>query len=169
MKTRLLTIVCSALIGLAALSPGALAQQKTIKACEDEWRANKADNEAKHILMKDYVAKCRAASTTAPTAPAPAATTAPAAPAARAPAAAAPAAKPVAPAAAATTGANEFSTEAQAKARCPADTIVWVNTDSKIYHFTGYADYGKTKTGAYMCEKDTAAKGFRAAKNEKHP
>ena len=25
------------------------------------------------------------------------------------------------------------------------------------------------KTGTYVCEKDTAAKGYRAAKNEKHP
>jgi hypothetical protein len=170
MKTRLVTIMCSALVGFIALSSQAIAQQKTIKACEEEWRANKADNEAKHILLKDFVAKCRAASTTAPPASAPAAaapTAPPPAPAARAPAA--PATKPAAPAAAATTGANEFATEAQAKARCPTDTVVWVNTSSKIYHFAGHADYGKTKAGAYMCEKDTAAQGFRAAKNEKHP
>jgi hypothetical protein len=44
-----------------------------------------------------------------------------------------------------------------------------VNLDSKIYHFAGYKDYGNTKTGAYMCEGNTAAAGFRAAKNEKHP
>jgi hypothetical protein len=170
MKTWLVTIACSALIGFAALSSQAIAQQKTIKACEEEWRANKADNEAKHILLKDYVAKCRAAGTTAPAAPAAAAPAAPPpAPAAHAPAAAAPATRPAAPAAAATTGANEFANEAQAKARCPTDTVVWVNTSSKIYHFTGHADYGKTKAGIYMCEKDTAARGFRAAKNEKHP
>src|ERR1700674_3299591 len=27
------------------------------------------------------------------------------------------------------------------------------------YHFSGHKDYGNTKTGAYMCEKDTAAAG----------
>ena len=175
MKTRLVTIMCAALIGVAALSSHALAQQKTVKACEQEWQANKAANQAQGILEKDSVAKCRAAGTAAPPAPAPAAAApaapppAPAARAPAAPAAAAPATRPAAPAAAATTGANEFATEAQAKARCPTDTVVWVNTSSKIYHFAGHADYGKTKAGAYMCEKDTAAQGFRAAKNEKHP
>ena len=32
-----------------------------------------------------------------------------------------------------------------------------------------HRSYGNTKAGAYMCEKDTAATGIRAAKNEKHP
>ena len=48
--------------------------------------------------------------------------------------------------------------------RCLTGTVVWANTNSKIYHFTGYKDYGNTKTGAYMCEKESAAAGFRAAK-----
>ena len=159
MKTRPVTIICSALIGLAALSSHAVAQQKTVKACEDQWRANKAENQAKGITEKAYVAQCRAGSATAqPTAPkaaAPAATPSPAKPA---------------PAAVTTpTGANQFSTEALAKTRCPADTVVWVNLRSRIYHFARSKDYGKTKRGAYMCEKDTAAASFRAAKNEKHP
>ena len=46
---------------------------------------------------------------------------------------------------------------------------IWVNTDSHIFHFAGHPDYGKTKQGAYMCEKDATAAGNRAAKNEKHP
>ena len=66
-------------------------------------------------------------------------------------------------------GANEFSTEVQAKARCPTDTVVWVNLTSKVYHFSGTRSYGNTKRGAYMCEHDTAAAGMRAAKNETHP
>ena len=66
-------------------------------------------------------------------------------------------------------GANEFSTEAQAKARCPTDTVVWVTLTSKIYHFSGTRYYGNTKHGAYMCERDAAAAGMRAAKNETHP
>jgi hypothetical protein len=68
-----------------------------------------------------------------------------------------------------TAGANEFSSEAQAKSRCPTDTVVWANLKSKIYHFAGHKDYGNTKEGAYMCEKDAAGQGIRAAKNEKHP
>src|SRR5690242_9849635 len=37
-------------------------------------------------------------------------------------------------------GANQFSTEAQAKARCPSDTVVWANLKSKVYHFSGTKD-----------------------------
>ena len=90
-------------------------------------------------------------------------------PKATAPAAAPSPAKPAPAAVATPTGANQFSAEALAKARCPADTVVWVNLRSRIYHFARSKDYGKTKRGAYMCEKDTAAASFRAAKNEKHP
>ena len=57
----------------------------------------------------------------------------------------------------------------RAKARCPTDTVVWANLKSKIYHFSGHKDYGTTKEGTYMCEKDATAAGDRAAKNEKHP
>lgn len=64
---------------------------------------------------------------------------------------------------------GEFATEAEAKASCPGETVVWVNTGTKVYHYAGTADYGKTKRGAYMCEKGTSAAGFHAAKNEKKP
>ena len=73
-----------------------------------------------------------------------------------------------APAATGSAG-NQFSAEAQAKAHCPSDTVVWMNLSSKVYHFSGYKDYGKTKRGAYACEKDATTQGFRAAKTEKHP
>src|SRR5207247_6368978 len=56
--------------------------------------------------------------------------------------------------------AAQFSTVLAAKAHCPTDTVVWANTDSKIYHYSDSARYGKTKDGAYMCEKDTAPAGF---------
>ena len=148
--------------------------QKTVKACEEEWRANRAANQAAGITQKAYVEKCRAGSVAAQPARAPTATPAPA-PVRPATTTTAPAAPTAAPPAqtrtptAGTPGAGQFATEAQAKARCPRDTVVWVNLDSKIYHFAGYSDYGNTKTGAYMCEGNTAAAGFRAAKNEKHP
>jgi hypothetical protein len=159
------------IVGLMALaSTTAFAQQKTAKQCTDEWRANKADNQAKGITEKDYVAQCRAGgaaaqSTAAPT-PAPAPTAAPKPAAAPA---AAPTAAPKPTTVAAPSGANQFANEAQAKARCPTDTVVWVNEKSKIYHFNGHKDYGNTKEGTYMCEKDATAAGDRAAKNEKHP
>lgn len=174
----------------AAPSPAAAAPQttgkKTVKACQEEWRANKAANQASGVTEKAYVAQCRGGAapvqtTTAPStqpSPPPAAKPAPAAPA-PAPTASAPPAKPAPPptsttAPASTTpakpvGANEFSTEAQAKAHCPTDTVVWANLTSKVYHFSGTRFYGETKNGAYMCERDSAAEGMRAAKNETHP
>ncbi len=68
---------------------------------------------------------------------------------------------------AAAPAAGQFASEAEAKAHCPGDTVVWVNTGTKVYHHAGSSAYGTTKRGTYMCEKDTAAAGFRAAKNEK--
>jgi DNA uptake protein ComE-like DNA-binding protein len=47
----------------------------------------------------------------------------------------------------------------------PADTgMVWVNTESKIYHKSGSQWYGKTKAGSYMSEADALKAGYRAAK-----
>ena len=64
--------------------------------------------------------------------------------------------------------AGQFANEADAKAKCPGDTVVWANLGTKVYHHSGTSSYGTTKHGAYMCEKDTAAAGIRAAKNEKN-
>jgi hypothetical protein len=177
MKTSFNVVMCAALLGLFVSSP-VFAQQKTAKACQQEWRANKAENQAKGITEKAYVADCRAGTNAAQPANAPAtgtpttkqetSTKPPAAPAAVAPAAKQqPTAKPTTTASTAPAGANEFSTEAQAKARCASDTIVWVNLSSKIYHFSGNKSYGNTKKGAYMCEKDAVSAGSRASKNEK--
>jgi len=176
MKSLSLAATCAIVLGVMALPSLAHAQTKTVKACEEEWRANKAANQKAGITEKDYVTKCRAEAATAPaptTAPAQAPTPAPTA----APAPAAPAPAPAAtktaptqtktPPAPTPTGAGQFATEALAKAHCPADVVVWVNLKSKVYHFSASKDYGKTKKGAYMCEKE--AEGFRAAKNEKHP
>jgi hypothetical protein len=66
-------------------------------------------------------------------------------------------------------GPGQFATDSEAKAKCPTDTVVWVNTKSKKYHYANAADYGKTKKGAYMCEADASAAGAVAAKNEKKP
>jgi hypothetical protein len=68
--------------------------------------------------------------------------------------------------AAATQGlaANQFSTEQAAKTHCPGDTIVWANlSGSKAYHTSGDRYYGKTRHGAFMCEKDATQAGYHAA------
>ena len=168
---RTITAISCAIVGVSVLSFPALAQQKTVKACQEEWRANKDANQAKGITEKAYVTQCRAGGTVAspaPMAPPPAQTrTTTAAPA---PASPPPAATTGTRTATTTpTGANQFSTEGQARFRCGGGTVVWANLDSKIYHFTGHKEYGKTKAGAYMCEQDATSQGMRAAKNEKHP
>ena len=172
---RNIAIICSALIGVSVLCSPIIAQAKTAKECRAEWQANKAENQAKKITESAYVKECTASGATTPPAVAkptkktePKAVPASAAPKTEtkmAPAPAAPAAKSPSTAA----GANQYTTEAQAKARCGSGTVVWANLSSKIYHFSGHKDYGNTKNGAYMCERDATSDGMRAAKNEKHP
>ncbi len=182
----------AALVSVSMLATASYAQQKTAKACEAEWRANKATIQSSGKKKKDFITECRAG--TGQAAAAPAASAAP--PAQPAPAtppkqAAAPQATPAPttpPATttaktqetttpprgrrareAATPTAGQYATEAEAKSHCPDDTVVWANTRSKVYHFAGSRTYGKTKAGAYMCERDTVAAGIRSARNEKRP
>ena len=48
----------------------------------------------------------------------------------------------------------------------PQKGMVWVNTDSGVFHKEGSRWYGKTKEGKWMTEADAVKAGFRAAKNE---
>ena len=65
--------------------------------------------------------------------------------------------------------AREHRSETQARMSCGSDPVVWVNTDSRIYHFKDTQHFGKTKEGSYMCERDAMAGGSRAARNERRP
>lgn len=179
--------------------------RKTVKACEAEWRANKASIQAAGKRKTDFMTECRAepdSTQTAAPQPAPAAqpksevaaapqsaprepdrqaTAAPQAPSApaaqpKSEAEAAPQSAPreqpnrranQAPAATVSLAAGQFTSESEAKSHCPGDTVVWANTRSKIYHYASSHRYGHTKNGAYMCEKETAAAGIRAAKRER--
>jgi hypothetical protein len=44
--------------------------------------------------------------------------------------------------------------------------LVWVNTESHVYHKEGSRYYGKTKQGKYMSEADAMKEGDRPAKKE---
>jgi hypothetical protein len=180
----------------AAPSPGTTSSsQKTAKDCIVEWRADKAGMQARGVTEKAYVEQCRvggvrpaaaapepkpAAAAPAPSSsrPAPAATEAAPAPPSQTPSrqttaapVPAPGRQPSAPkgSESATLEPGQFADEPSAKARCPADTVVWVNLPSKIYHFVGTKSYGTTKRGAYMCEKDAIAAEDRPSKTETHP
>lgn len=58
-----------------------------------------------------------------------------------------------------------FDTENAAQAYCPRDVVVWLNIPSGIYHYKGERWYGRTKNGAYVCEKEAIAAGDRASEN----
>jgi hypothetical protein len=134
MKTTFTTVLCAAVVGLLALSQSADAQQKTVKQCNDEWAADKAAIQASGKTKRVFVAECRGV--------------------------------PVAvrAAAAALAGEGQYPTEAEAKASCPTDAVVWVNLRSKVYHISSSRSYGQTKQGAYMCEQDSVGAGFHAPK-----
>ena len=63
-------------------------------------------------------------------------------------------------------GAQALSqSQSAAQAHCPKDTVVWLNTNSGIYHFQAERWYGRTKHGAYVCEHEADAAGDRATEN----
>src|ERR1700677_1433880 len=164
MKQFIFQSIVAGLIAVLLPLSTAPASAKTAAQCNADYAANKASIKASGQTKKAYVAACRADTTGTPVgAPPPPATAAPA------PIAPAPAPVTPRPQTVGATGAGQFATDTQARARCPSDTVVWVNTKSSIYHFAGKRDYGNTKQGAYMCEADAKAAGDRAAKNEKHP
>lgn len=56
---------------------------------------------------------------------------------------------------------------ASAKPQTPAEKsagMVWVSTDSGVYHKPGTRWYGKTKQGKYMLEADAIKAGYKPAK-----
>jgi hypothetical protein len=179
----------------AAPTPTSTSSSKTAKECIAEWRADKAGMQARGVTQRAYIEQCKTGAMPSATAPAPKPTAAPpasqpaptateaaptpapqkptstttAAPSPTTTAAPTPAQKPSAPEGNETMEAGQFADEASAKARCPTDTVVWVNLPSKVYHFAGTKNYGTTKRGSYMCEKEAIAAEDRASKTEKHP
>ena len=58
-----------------------------------------------------------------------------------------------------------FTTEQDAQRHCPADNVVWLNLPTSIYHLKGERWYGRTKHGAYVCEKEADQAGDRVSRN----
>jgi len=67
MRRQIAAALCVAALGVIALSSAslAIAQQKTAKACAEEWQADKTTNRANGVTARAYVARCRADSSKA--------------------------------------------------------------------------------------------------------
>ncbi len=133
-------VALMALMVLLAWSPPVMAQHKTVKECREEWRAAKAAVAADGKTQRVFVAECRGVALVE-----------------RKPA--------VVPA----TDKGQYTNEVDAKNGCRGDTVVWVNLRSGVYHESASKSYGATKSGVYMCERDSVAGGFRASKAPKEP
>jgi hypothetical protein len=75
-----------------------------------------------------------------------------------------------APAPAATKAAPSSKKEqepAASTAPPPGKGMVWVNTETKVFHREGDQWYGKTKKGKYMTEADALKAGYRETKAQK--
>jgi len=57
-----------------------------------------------------------------------------------------------------------YKTLSAARAGCGADTVVWHATGSKVFHGAGSKYFGKTKHGAYVCEKVAMTDHLRDSK-----
>jgi hypothetical protein len=158
---------CATVLASIAFLAAPAQAQKTAKACETEWTANKASIQGSGKTKKAFMIECRSGTGAVAKAPTEAAPAGQEAATEATPPRRRTAKRQTNPTI--TTGTAEFASAAEAKAHCPGDTVVWANTRSKVYHFAGTRSYGHTKRGAYMCERDTAAAGFRSAKNEKRP
>ena len=150
--------------------------QSVMKMCASQWKDAKAAGTTAGQTWPHFLSQCRArqtstASSSGGFASAPASTPA-SAPAPQsgslfpwwqqsAPASA-PASNVGAPSA---LQAGQYTTELAARARCPSDTVVWVNTPTRIYHYSGTRYYGHTLKGGYMCEADARSAGYRPARN----
>ncbi len=173
-------------------APVGASGQSVMAICGEQWRQAKAAGTTGGATWPQFLAQCRAqrsasaAPAPAPAAPAPAPSqqsgslfpwlkpsqTSPAPAPAPAPTAApAPSQQSgslfpwAKPAPSTTGGPTLFSSPAAAHYRCPNDAVVWLNTDSKIYHYEGSRYYGHTKMGGFACEGEAKASGARASRS----
>ena len=60
---------------------------------------------------------------------------------------------------------TNFPTEEQAHQHCPSDAVVWLNLPSGIYHSRGQRWYGRTNSGAFVCQAEASRAGMRSSRN----
>jgi hypothetical protein len=148
--------------------------QSVMRLCASQWKDAKAAGTSAGQTWPQFLSQCRARQTSTASSsggfvPAPASAPAPASQSGslfpwwqQSAPSTAPASSGGTPS---TLQEGEYTTELAARARCPSDTVVWVNTPTRIYHYSGTRYYGHTLKGAYMCEAEARTGGYRAARN----
>jgi hypothetical protein len=143
-NTLYLALLSALFLFIGILTPRAAAAQQSGDQTDSSSTKKPSESKQTPAATSDTAAAAGAAAK-----PAPAST----------PAASAPATKP---APASTPAASKPAATQQTR---PANSagMVWVNTDSGVYHKPGTRYYGKTKQGKYMSEADAIKAGYRAA------
>ncbi len=141
---------------LLIIAGNATARAQTTQQTADQGQSGTTTHKkktAEAAASKSQGAPASTSSATPPASTASAGKSAAAAPAtpASTPGSSAPASKP-------------DTTQKTAPAKSAA--MVWVNTDSGVYHKPGTRWYGKTKQGKYMTEADAIKAGYHAAKKQ---
>jgi hypothetical protein len=151
MNWRLMSGIAAGLLAcsVAMQASAQTTPQQRMSECARQWDAMKAKNQTTGRNYRDFQRDCLAgrAPATIGSAPNSAART------------------PRRPSTTVPAGANVGVAETQRN--CPSDMVVWVNPETKVYHFSGSRFFGHTKQGSYMCRAESERAGFRAAKNEK--
>ncbi len=162
---------------LAVGGPTSANAESVMKACASQWKQAQAAGTTGGQTWPQFLSQCRTREGSAAVPPSGSFAPAPAPVPAPAPASQSgslfPWWQPSAPASAPASNvgtpsalrAGEYTTELQARARCPSGTVVWVNTPTRIYHYSGTRYFGHTRRGAYMCEADARAAGYRATRS----
>jgi hypothetical protein len=166
-----LLAAATVLFGLAVGGSNSASAESVMKTCASQWKQAQTTGTTGGQSWPQFLEQCRTRQGSAGSPPSGTFAPAPAPPPAPASQSGSlfpwwqqsvPVSTPGAPAA---PRAGEYTTELAARARCPSDTVVWANTPTRIYHYSGTHYYGRTRRGAYMCEADARAAGYRAAKN----
>lgn len=63
------------------------------------------------------------------------------------------------------TALSGYQTKSAAQLACGSGAVVWHATGSKVFHTAKSRYFGKTKHGAYVCEKAAVAHHLHAARN----
>jgi hypothetical protein len=122
-------------------SPARQTQQDRMRQCNADAKRDELKGEARRSFMRECLSR-RPAGEAQPSAEA----------------------RPAQGTAALAAGVTGYRTEAEAKAACGDDTVVWGSRDSRVFHLAGSRFYGKTQHGSYLCRSQAELGGYRTAR-----